>query len=448
MIRRTSYVAAMTAVALALAPASYSHAQSAGAQASRAAKAAPALRPAASPEALGFDAARLKRLDEAMAQAVAEGRVAGMTTLLARHGQVVAFNTYGVKDLATREPVARDTLFRIYSMTKPVTGVALMILFEEGRWRLDDPITRYVPEFANLQVMTGQDAAGRPILEPMKRPPTMRDLVSHTAGFGYGLNPSSPLDKMYQDRQVLQSDGLPQMIGKIAELPLAFQPGERWQYSIAVDIQGYVIERITGQTLGQFFDERIFRPLKMADTGFQVPADKARRLSAIYNTVPDTTRIEPATRLFGGDMPDYTRPPNLESGGAGLVSTTMDYARFAQMLVNKGELDGVRILSPASVEMMGTNLLSDAILKSGGRFDEAVGFGVDVQVVDKPRYAGSLEGKGTISWNGAAGTWFWADPTNDLVFVGMVQRLGGTGGDPLGTAARTLTYQALVDPSK
>lgn len=383
-----------------------------------------------------------------MAQAVASGRVAGMTTLLARHGQVVSFNTYGVKDLTTRQPVTPDTMFRIYSMTKPVTGVALMILFEEGRWRLDDPVTRYIPEFANLQVMTGQDAAGRPILEPAKRPPTMRELMIHTAGFGYGLNPSTPLDKMYQDKQVLQSDGLPQMISRIAELPLAFQPGERWQYSIAVDIQGYVIEKITGQTLGQFFEERIFRPLRMNDTGFQVPASKASRLSSIYSTVPNTDRVEPATRLFGGAMPDYTRPPNLESGGAGLVSTTADYARFAQMLLNKGELDGVRILSPASVELMGTNLLPDSILKSGGRFDEAVGFGIDLQVVNQPRYAGSLEGAGTISWNGAAGTWFWADPTNDVIFVGMVQRLGGTGGDPLGIAARTLTYQALVDPAK
>jgi CubicO group peptidase (beta-lactamase class C family) len=450
MIRRASYVAAqfaaVTAIALALAPAPYAHAQTAAAR--TAAARAPALQPAASPESVGFDSARLKRLDEAMAEAVASGRVAGMTTLLARHGKVVSFNTYGVKDLSTRQPVTKDTMFRIYSMTKPVTGVAMMILFEEGKWRLDDPITRYIPEFTDLKVMTGQDSAGRPILEPMKRPPTMRDVMSHTAGFGYGLNAGNPLDKMYQDKQVLQAPGMQAMIQRIAELPLAFQPGEQWRYSIAVDIQGALVERISGQTLGQFFADRIFQPLKMNDTGFQVPAAKAARLSSIYDTVPNTTRVEPAIRLFGGAMPDYTKAPNFESGGAGLVSTTMDYARFAQMLVNGGELDGVRILSPASVEMMSTNMLSDAILNSGGRFNDAVGFGLDVQVVNKPREAGSLEGEGTISWNGAAGTWFWSDPTNDVVFVGMVQRLGGTGGDPLGAAARTLTYQALVDPAK
>lgn len=199
--------------------------------------------------------------------------------------------------------------------------------------------------------------------------------------------------------------------------------------------------------------ERIFKPLKMNDTAFYVPADKAGRLAALYVANRETGQIEEAKSIFGNDLPTYLSPPNMESGGGGLVGTTMDYARFAQMIANKGILDGVRILSPASVELMGTNVISrDAIVASNGngvsRFNEAVGFGLDFMVVKNAREAGTLEGDGTISWGGAAGTWFWVDPENDLIFVGMIQRLGGSGGDDLGAMSRTLTYQALVDPSK
>jgi CubicO group peptidase (beta-lactamase class C family) len=191
----------------------------------------------------------------------------------------------------------------------------------------------------------------------------------------------------------------------------------------------------------------------MNDTAFYVPADKASRLAAVYVGIRETRKIEEAKDIFGMELPTYLEPPPMESGGGGLVSTTMDYARFAQMLVNKGELDGVRILSPATVELMGTNAIPKAVLVSSNgtnaaRFNEAVGFGLDFMVDKEPRVAGSLEGAGTMSWGGAAGTWFWVDPTNDLVFVGMIQRLGGTGGDDLGTMARTLTYQALTHPEK
>jgi CubicO group peptidase (beta-lactamase class C family) len=191
----------------------------------------------------------------------------------------------------------------------------------------------------------------------------------------------------------------------------------------------------------------------MSDTAFYVPDSKASRLAAVYVGNRDTGKIEEAQALFGRPMPTYRTPPRMESGGGGLVSTTMDYARFAQMIANGGELDGVRILSPASVELMGTNHIPKTVLvnsngTSAARFNEAVGFGLDFMVVNDPRTAGTLEGKGTMSWGGAAGTWFWVDPENDLIFVGMIQRMGGTGGDDLGSMARTLTYQALVDPSK
>jgi CubicO group peptidase (beta-lactamase class C family) len=402
---------------------------------------------------VGFSSERLARLDAAMGQAVTDGRVAGMATLLARHGKVVAFNTYGQASLADQRPMEKDAIFRIYSMTKPITGVALMILFEEGRWRLDDPISKYVPELADLKVMTGTDAEGQPILEPVTRDPTMRELMSHTAGFGYGLSEEHAVDRMFREKRVLSSSSLQEMVEKTATIPLMFQPGTDWSYSVAVDIQGHIVEKLTGQTLGAFMAERIFQPLKMTDTGFQVRAGEAERLAAVYVGAPNGGRLFEAKELAGAPAQDFTVAPRMESGGGGLVSTASDYARFAQMIANGGELDGVRILAPATVELMGTDMIpEDALVSSNGsvgqRFNDAVGFGLDFAVVKDPRKAGGLEGKGTMSWGGAAGTWFWVDPTNDIVFVGMIQRFGGTGGPDLGTATRTLVYQALVDPAK
>jgi CubicO group peptidase (beta-lactamase class C family) len=405
------------------------------------------------PETVGFDSGRLKVLDDYMAGVVTSGRVAGMTTLLARHGKVVEFKTYGKSNLASGQPMSRNAIFRAYSMTKPITGVAMMILYEQGKWRLDDPVTRYVPEFKNLKVMTGVDANGKILVEDMKRPPTMREIMSHTAGFGYGLGDKHPVDKLYREKHVLGAKGLQQMIDRTAEIPLMFQPGTNWSYSNAVDIQGYIIEKLSGQTLGQFMDQHIFQPLKMTDTGFFVKPGRESRLAAVYVENKDTGKIEEAKALFGEQMPDYTKPPLMESGGGGLVSTTTDYARFCQMILNKGVLDGVRILSPASVELMDTNVVPHEVLVSSNgttvaRFNEAVGFGLDFMVVNDPRAAGLLEGKNTMSWGGAAGTWFWIDPTDDVIFVGMIQRMGGTGGDDLGAQARTLTYQALLHPEK
>jgi CubicO group peptidase (beta-lactamase class C family) len=413
---------------------------------------------AASPEAVGFDSGRLKALDAYMAKTVADGRVAGMTTLLARHGKIVEFNTYGKTSLATGQAMPKDEIFRIYSMSKPLTGVAMMILFEQGKWRLDDPVTRYVPEFKNLKVMVADDGEGHITrVEDMRRAPTMREIMSHTAGFGYGLGDKHPVDKLYREKKVLGSAGLHEMIERTATIPLMFQPGTDWSYSSAVDIQGYIVEKLSGKPFGQFLQENVFGPLKMKDTGFYTGDAKASRLAAVYvsevvNKRP-TGKIVEAKELFGNDMPDYAKPPAMESGGGGLVSTTMDYARFCQMMLNKGHLDGVRILSPASIELMDTNVIAkDVLVKSNGttgiRFNEAVGFGLDFQVDNDPRRAGSLEGKNTMSWGGAAGTWFWIDPTNDVLFVGMIQRMGGTGGDDLGTMARTLTYQALLHPEK
>ena len=210
--------------------------------------------------------------------------------------------------------------------------------------------------------MSGADADGRRSIQDMQRPPTMRELMSHTAGFGYGLADQHPVDKLYREKGVLAANGLADMIKRTAEIPLMFQPGTKWSYSSAVDIQGYIVEKLSGQKFGEFLQQRIFKPLKMTDTAFYVPPDKASRLSAVYAGNPKTGKIEEVKELFGGAMPTYLEPPSMESGGGGLVGTIGDYARFAQMIANKGELDGARLLSPASVEMMGTNMIPKSVL--------------------------------------------------------------------------------------
>jgi CubicO group peptidase (beta-lactamase class C family) len=391
---------------------------------------------ASSPESVGFSSRGLEDLDAAMRKAVADGKVAGVSTVLIRHGQEVAFRAHGVSNLETREPLRRDTIFRIASMTKPITSVAMMMLFEEGKWRLDDPVTNLVPELGGLQVIVGRDDSGKTLLAPAKRIPTMRELMSHTAGFG-------------NDASVLGAVGLQQMIERIAALPLAYEPGERWSYSLAVDIQSYIVERLSGQSFNQFLKQRIFEPLKMTDTGFSVSAERIEGLAVAYVADPARGTLAPVTHVSDTDRMrrptgDWTQPATTESGGGGLVSTIDDYARFAQMLANGGELDGARILSRRSVELMRTNVVAEAaIVEPTPFFDEGEGFGLGVRLVTDR--AESPAGAGTMSWEGATGTFFWVDPMNDLVFVGMLQAPGQFAPRD---DARALVYAALIDPAK
>ena len=402
---------------------------------------------AATPEEAGFDGTRLKRLDDYVRRYVDQGTFPGATTLIARHGKIVAFNTYG-RMTPGGEPLTRDTIFRIYSMTKPVTGVALMMLFEEGRFRLDDPVTMHIPEFRQLKVIREFDAGGKPVLEEMKRPPTMRELMSHTAGFGYGLSPDSPADRLYRANDALNAGSMGEFIQRASQLPLLFQPGGNFQYSLSVDIQGYLVEKLSGQPFGRFLEQRIFRPLGMKDTGFYLRQHQLSRLAGLY-VGGENGRLTEAKEVFGWPRPDPGRAPGFESGGAGLFSTTMDYARFAQMLLNGGELDGVRILAPVTVKLMASNALSDEVLSKGAwGYNKARSFGLNFEVVNDPATAGSLVGKGTYSWGGAAGTWFWIDPSNDVIFVGMVQRLDYWQPDHPNNMSRTLTYQALTHPER
>ncbi|MDR7229357.1 CubicO group peptidase (beta-lactamase class C family) [Caulobacter sp. BE264] len=403
---------------------------------------------AASPESVGFSAEGLKKLDAHMQGLVDKGHLPGVTTMLVRHGKVVNFEVHGKKGF-DGPPMTKDTVFRIYSQTKPVTGVAMMILFEEGKWTLDDPVSKYIPEFANLRVLKGVNADGSFETVPAERPPTMRELMSHSAGFAYGLTPDNPLDKAYADK-VLGARSRDDFVKAIAEIPLVDQPGQRWKYSIAVDIQGLIVEKLTGMSLGDFMKTRIFDPLKMKDTGFWLPAEKADRLASLYLWSPKVNKLVPADGFM---VLDISKPPAMASGGGGLVSTNADYARFAQMLLNGGELEGARILKPETVKLMRTNALSDAIMNSSEPpFNTARGrgFGLDFAIVLDSAKAGP-QGEGTYSWGGAAGTWFWIDPKNDLFFLGMIHILN-KGGDPaikdIDDDSAKLVYDALIDPKK
>ena len=417
--------------------------------------AAPAmvLAPAA-PDAEGFDAARLARLTVAMHGQVDDGRLAGIQTMLVRHGRVVNFDTYGKASLVSGAPLKPDAIFRLYSQTKPTIGVAMMILFEQGKWRLEDPVSKYVPEFANLKVFTGLDSDGKPILEDMKHAPTMRELMTHTAGFGYGLMNDNYVDQQFQAQHVLASNGLQDMIAKIATIPLRYQPGTRWSYSASVDIQGYIIEKLSGMRLADFMKANIYDPLGMKDTGFTVPADKVSRLAAA-NAVVNGKLIE-ITPAMTPLLQDFTKVPAMDSGGGGSLGTAADYARFCQMILNHGELNGVRILSPASVTLIESDQVEPTVepYDAKGRAPigtDALGFGLDFAIAKDPAKLGSLVGKGSIFWGGAAGTWFWIDPTNDMFFLGMIQKFDRDdlmGNDNLSTLSQTLVYQALTNPSR
>jgi len=391
----------------------------------------------ATPESVGFSSERLRRLDAGMQRFVDEGRLAGVTTLLARHGKIVHANAFGRKDVRAADPIQRDSIFRIYSMTKPVTGVAMMMLYEEGKWRLDDPVSRYIPEFAKLQVYAGDNGDSSLKLEDARRSMTMRELMTHSAGFGYVLNQTGVVDRLIIKQQILNSTApLQTMIDKLATTPLLAQPGTRWYYSIAVDVQGYLVEKLSGQPFDEFLRTRLFEPLGMKDTAFYVPKEKLARLARIHTDGPGDTPTPPE------DNPDnFTVPPAGPSGGGGLFSTVDDYLRFAQMLLNGGEFAGVRYLSPRTVQMMRTNHLQAEALKT---VRPGTGWGLGVRVVMDAAAAGEATPDGTFDWFGLAGTWFWIDPSSDLVFVGMIQHRGRANTE-IQSVSRNLVYQALVN---
>lgn len=390
----------------------------------------------AAPESVGISSERLARLDAGMKKEVDDQNVAGLVTLLERHGKIVDFKAYGKLDVRKPDAMQKDSIFRIYSMTKPVTGVAMMMLYEEGKWQINDPVSRYIPEFAHLKVYAGKNEDGSPKLEDAHRSMTMRELMTHTAGLGYVLSPRNPVDRMIIEQNVLNAGApLQTMIDGLAKIPLLAQPGTRWSYSIAVDVQGYLIEKFSGESFADFARTRIFEPLGMKDSGFYVPEEKLARRAQVHtgsgaNLAVDTNRPDPAVIPQGA------------SGGGGLFSTALDYARFCQMLLNGGELNGHRLLAPRTVEMMRTNIVNPEPLKT---MPPGTGWGMDFQIVTDAAAAGEAVSTGTYSWFGIAGTWFWIDPVKDLAFVGMVQHqnLGTT--RPIHALSRSLVYQAIME---
>ena len=400
--------------------------------------------PSAGAESEGMSSERLAQLRSGMKELVDQGRLAGVVTMVSRHGKVVEFDASGKRDIAANAPMQKDSIFRIYSMSKPITGVAMMILFEEGKWQLNDPVAKYIPEFAKLKVYS-TDANNNVVMKDQAHPVTMRELMSHSGGFTYGFFSNTAVDKLQIEADLLNPNNtLDEFIKRAAKLPLNSQPGTEWHYSISVDIQGYIVQKLSGMPFEEFLEKRILKPLGMVDTAFYVPKEKLNRFAEFYSYDKDG-KLQ-VVGVKDGLNHDFAAKPALSSGGGGLVSTATDYMRFCQMLLNGGQLDGTRILSPLTVELMHTNVLAPSvpILAPGA------GFGLDFAIYTDPAAAGGYYGKGSYWWGGAAGTWFWIDPVNDLIVLGMIQQAAGTGaaaanGVPdVRGLSHAWTYQAIL----
>jgi CubicO group peptidase (beta-lactamase class C family) len=368
------------------------------------------------PEDVGMSSARLERLTQQLERLVADERASGFQVLVARHGRIVLHEGVGVADLQAGRPVTEDTLFRIASMTKPVVGVAMMMLYEEGYFSLQDPIALHIPELAHLKVFAGMDESGKMILKDPIRPPTIHDLMQHTAGFTYGLFGDTPVDRLYNQAGVLAPGRTQQeFIDTLATLPLLSEPGATWIYSVATDIQGYLIEKWTGMDAGEFLRQRIFEPLGMDETMTFVPPAKQARLAATY-THDAAGKL---TRVADGLLPAGTTEPARFSGGGQLISTSDDYWRFCQMLLNGGELDGTRLLSPRSIEMMSHDRLDGTVTIPGWIVEQ--GFGLNFAVITDPSKVDYPASEGEYFWAGAITTVFFIDPALDIVAILMTQ---------------------------
>lgn len=384
-------------------------------------------------EDVGMSSSALNAFTAGMHEEVDKGQLAGIVTLVARHGKIVQRDAYGYQDLENQVPISQDTIFRIFSMTKPITGVAMMMLYEEGKFTLDDPVEKFIPEFSNLVVAKDDAPNGIPMAEEPSHKVTMRELMSHTGGLTYGPFSRSRVDTLYTEANVLDRNAtLQDMIDKLAQIPLRQQPGSVWHYSVSVDVQGYLVEKLSGMGFDEFLQERLFAPLGMVDTRFYVGAEKAARFSREYTSS--------ANGITSPENGEFIDPVPFLSGGGGLTSTAGDYLRFAQMVANGGSLDGVRILSSASVDLMRKNQLPAGQTEIPGYPGNA--FGLDFAVVMDPAKNGGMSA-GSYWWWGIAGSWFWIDPVEDLVFVGMIQNrnLGYARG--LQLKSKELLYDAV-----
>ena len=389
--------------------------------------------PYGDPAEMGFSAEGLAKIQPAMQALVDSGKFAGVLTLIARKGKIVHFETAGLRDRESDKPMTEDTLFRIYSMTKPVTSVAIMMLYEEGKLKLDDPVSKFIPEFAETKVYTG-GGTENPVLVPLERAITIADLLSHTSGLTYGIFGQTSVDTLYRIANLFGAKSNVKYAQKVAQLPLRFQPGTRWLYSVATDILGSVVKVASGMSLGEFFSQRIFVPLEMVDTGFYVPEEKHDRLAKVYGK-DDEGNFEARS------LRSNTRRDARESGGGGLVSTARDYLRFSQMLLNGGELYGTRILKPETIQLMTANHLPEtARYRHRQRKSDGFGYGFSV-IVDETETAWE-DRNGTYYWSGIAKTHFWIDPQNEMISMVWTQ-LRGSGN--IVRPFQPLVYEALVE---
>jgi len=394
------------------------------------------------PEEVGFSASRLSRIGAWMQSYIDQNKLAGTIAMVVRCGKVAYLERFGMMDLEAAKPMQFDTIFRIYSMTKPITSVALMMLYEEGHFQLHDPVSRFIPEFADVKVFAGATEEGFGVTE-LEREITIWHLLTHTAGLTYDSCEDSPVDAMYLEADLHRPDRTTEeVVHEIVKLPLVHQPGTAWCYSMATDVLGYLIEVISGMTLDVFFGEKILKPLGMEDTDFYVPEAKLDRFAAEYGP----TENGGMELLDAPATSQYTKPPRFLSGGAGLVSTASDYMRFTQMLLDGGELDGTRLLGRKTVELMTINHLPDELIPIlvQPHTLHGCGFGLGFRVLVNLAQAGRLGSEGEFGWGGAASTSFFVDPKEQLVGL-LLTQLVPSRYYPIRNEFKVLIYQALVD---
>lgn len=409
------------------------------------------------PENVGVSSERLARIRPVIEKHVADDKIAGALTLIARRGEVVHLECVGLMDRERNAPMRPDAIFRIYSMTKPITCVALMMLYEQGCFQLFDPVSKFIPAFRDLKVYAGEGVSGVKRVD-LEREVTIRDLLTHTSGLTYHFLENGPVEAMYREAAASSQKPLAEFVADLLELPLAFQPGTVWRYSVAHDVVAHLVEIMSGQPLDVYLHERLFEPLGMVDTGFYVPHDKLERFTAQYGSgdvgEPDMT----VTKWFGGAAMGINRllsgpldslesaPHNVFRGGHGLVSTAADYRRFCQMLLNKGEYDGKRLLGRKTIELMTSNHLTADLMpfEIGGEYVPGYGYGLGFGVLLDVAQRQSVGSEGEFNWGGAANTEFWIDPKEELIGILMAQ-FQPNGYHLITEDFRVMAYQSIVD---
>jgi CubicO group peptidase (beta-lactamase class C family) len=396
------------------------------------------------PESVGVSSERLERIRPILQSYVDRRGYAGLSILLARRGRLIHSQQVGWQDRESQTPLRPDTIYRIYSMTKPIVCTAFMTLYEEGCFQLFDPVAKYLPAFGKLRVLRGNSVTNTQV--DLLRPITLRDLLTHTSGLAYGLFDETPVDEIYRQAQLWEdgNDALKALVEKLVRFPLAYQPGSKWYYSASIDVIGHLIEIISGQPLQDFLRERLFEPLGMDDTAFHVPPEKSARLSAIY-THPENAPDGHTERIDVEKMHPSTNTTTFARGGHGLFSTAWDYMRFAQMLLQRGELDGARILSPKIVDLMHRNHLAPNLLPYvvGEDTVNGYGFGLGSRVLMSVAESGMPGSAGEFGWAGAANTYYWVDPQEEIIGVLMAQYLGGA--DKPERDFQVLVYAAVME---